>query len=130
MTVQERIRARVVPHLPPGETYVIAVPVLSGLLPGILQRYRILVVTDTRIHLFSARLFRIGDPKRLIETFPPGTAIEPGASYTRSALRVAFLQYNEIHVGHRRLWALFSYRHETQRAIEITQARGVPLADP
>ena len=112
MSYRDKIRARVVPHLPPGETYVVAFPAVGGIAPRLAHRHRVVVVTDRHVHLFSAGLWRLGDPKRLVATLPPGTVIESRPDFI----------YDEIHLAGERLWVMPAYDEDLQLAIAASRA--------
>lgn len=82
------------PLLPPGETYAAAVPAMGGITPRLAHRYRIVVVTDAHVHLFTAAWWRWGEPRRLLATLPPGTLLEPRRTFI----------YDEIAVADEILW--------------------------
>ena len=114
MSYRDKIRERVTPHLPPGECYVVAFPAVGGIAPRLAHRHRVVVVTDRGIHLYSAGLWRIGDPKRLLASLPPGTVLES---------RTDFI-HEEIHVAGERLWVSPPYQDDLREAIAAARALG------
>lgn len=114
MSTRAKIRARVTPRLPAGEQYVVGFPAVGGLTPRLAHRYRVVVVTDVRVHLFAAGWWKIGDSRRLISSLPPGTIIESKRSFI----------YEEIVIGPERLWVLPPYHEELSEAIAATSAFG------
>ena len=112
MSVRDRFRDRVSPHLPPGETYVVGFQASKGIAPSLSFIFRIVAVTDLRIHVFSASLWRVGQPRRLLASLPPGTAIEPKQH----------LLYEEIHLAGERLWVTPAYEDLLREAIAAPRA--------
>ena len=71
------VEARVALHIPAGERFVVAFQATIGHDPNPFRfRYRVVAVTDQRIHLFAARWLRSCDPGTLLASFPSGTTIE------------------------------------------------------
>jgi hypothetical protein len=97
---RQKIESRVTPFLPPGETYAAAVPAMGGITPKLAHRYRVVVVTNAHVHLYSANLWRWGKPRRLLATSPPGTLLEP----RRTSI------YEEITVAGEVLWVTLANR--------------------
>ena len=67
---------------------------VAGPVPWFAWRYRVVAVTDKRVHLYTAGLWRVCEPKRLIATLPPGTALV--------SERVFY--YEKVRFGEEQLW--------------------------
>lgn len=107
--VREKIAERVTPHLPRGEQYRIAFQAEKPLLGinGLLPRYRVIAVTDLRVHLFTSDLWSFCTPDTLLGT------------YSRRALihrRRVFLSH-EIHIGNEQLWVRMAWQDLLQEAL-------------
>jgi hypothetical protein len=111
VSLRDDIRARVTPHLPPGESYWAAVPAVKGIQPRLAFQLRVVAVTDVRIHVFSAGLWRIGDPKRLLTSLPPGTVLRPERA----------LHYDVLHLGGERLWVAPAYEDLLREAVTASE---------
>ena len=114
---EQKIRARVSPHLPPGETYRAAFQAGVGPHPRFAYRYRVVAVTDRSVHLFSASLWRACEPKRLVATLPPGTVIQS---------RREQLIYEVVHLAGERLWVTLAFQGLLRDAIEASHALAAP----
>ena len=112
MGLPEKIRARVSPHLPVGEAYVIALPAVGGIAARLAHRYRVIVVTDVRIHLFSAALWQVCKPKRLLASLPPGTVLEPRADF----------HYQVVHLAGEKLWIMPAWDDELRQAVAASRS--------
>ena len=115
MTTRPEIRALVAPHLPIGETFEAAFQATSGPHPKFAFRYRVVAVTNRRIHLFTAALWRVCQPKRLITTLPPGTVL---------ASRASHLIYEEVLLAGERLWVNLAWQDELSDAVLIAGRHG------
>ena len=105
----QQIESRVAPHVPEGERFAAAVQATVGHDPFHFGfRYRVVVVTDARIHLFTARIWRACDPSRLVASFPAGTRIER---------RRDRLVREEIWIGGHALSVTHAWRSELDMAI-------------
>lgn len=119
MSVRDRFRDRVTPHLPPGEEYVAGFQASKGIAPRLSFQFRIVAVTDVRIHVFAASLWRVGEPRRLLASLPPGAQIVP---------RQEFI-YDEVHLAGERLWVTPAYQGMLREAIDAASAHR-PLPNP
>lgn len=115
-----KVRAQVRAVLPAGETYVAAVPVIGGLkalpwLPNfnlfIPWKYRVVVVTDVHVHVYTAAWFSICKPKKLVMTLPQGTIL---------AAKSYKLQFNKtVWLGDEEYWVTFAQRNNL---LDVVQA--------
>ena len=111
MTTRQQIRSRVEPHLPPGELYITAFAAIGGIAPRLAHRYRVVAVTDQRVHLYRASWWSVGTPARLLATLPRGTVIETRRSFI----------YEEIYLAGERLWVTPAWQDELREAIDATE---------
>lgn len=110
--MQTKIRTRVSPHLPVGETHVAAFAAVAGPVPWLAWRHRVVAVTDKSVHLFTAALWRVCEPKKLIATLPHGTGL--------SSERDFF--YEKVYFGAERLWVLPAHQKFLREAIAASRA--------
>lgn len=66
---------------------------------GLAHRYRVVVVSNCNVHLYSAALFSICKPKRLLGTLPEGAPFESRRE----------LNYHILHLAGERLWVPFAH---------------------
>lgn len=66
------------------------------LFPSWLSGIGLSAVTETRIHVFSAELWRVGSPRRLLRSLPPGAVIKAEACF----------YYEIVDLAGERLWVL------------------------
>jgi len=111
MTTRAEVRQRVTPHLPPDEMYITAFAAVGGITPRLAHRYRVVAVTDQRVHLYKASWWRVGQPTRLLASLPPGTVIETRRSFI----------YDEIHLAGERLWVIPAWQDELREAVEASK---------
>jgi hypothetical protein len=119
MSARNRFRDRVTPCLPPGEEYVAGFQASKGIDPRLSFQFRIVAVTDVQIHVFSASLWRIGQPRKLLASLPPGTVIEPRQHFS----------YEEIHLAGERLWVSPAYQGMLREALAAIRSLR-PAAGP
>ncbi|MEZ5398240.1 MAG: hypothetical protein R2729_01140 [Bryobacteraceae bacterium] len=102
MAFREKIRDRALPHIPPDQTYRISFMAEMPLwgINGLLPRYRVVVVTDKRVHLFTARLWASCDPGELLGSWAPSALVYRGK----------ILFSHEIYLGNQQLWVRFAFR--------------------
>jgi hypothetical protein len=88
MAIRDKIRAKALPQLEPGEQVQAAFAaqtasqylMVLGVVPFLLtNKYRCVVVTDRRIALFDAGRWSMGNPKSLIASFPRATPLGPAS---------------------------------------------------
>lgn len=94
--------------LPPGERFVAAFPARGGFLVGLTMRYRVVVVSDRNVHLYTAAWFSICKPKRLVATMPIGAPLESQRE----------LNYHILHIAGERLWVPWAHWKEMREAID------------
>lgn len=108
-----QIESRVAPHVPDGERFAAAFQATVGHDPFHLGiRYRVVVVTDARVHLFTARIWRACDPSKLVASFPTGTRIERRRDH---------LVREEIWIGGHALSVTHAWRSELDAAITAAE---------
>lgn len=113
MPSQQKVRAGVLPFLPPGEEYRAAFAAEGGLLIGLAHRYRVVVVTDCNVHLYAAAWFSVCKPKRYLATHPAGQPL--------TSVRKPF--FNEVlHVAGERIWVRRPHHKDLFRAIDASRA--------
>lgn len=117
MTIRHKIRERVSPLLPPGETFAAAFPAVRGIVPRLAFKHRVVAVSDTRVHVFTADLWRVGTPRRLLTTLPAGTVI----TSERSSY------YEIVDLGGERLWVLPANQDLLSEAIDASLAARAAL---
>jgi hypothetical protein len=117
---EKKVRSRVRPALPPGETYAAAVQLHAGLVIAIGTmplriplRPRVLVVTDRNTHLFTGSWFSACKPKERIATLAPGAIIQPRRQHFQLEIEVEIL--GKAH------WTSLAWRNELQRVVEASQ---------
>lgn len=89
MSYRDKVRERVAPHVPPGETYLIAFPAAVGPAAGLPFTHRVVVVTDKGVHLFTAGWWRICDPKRLLASYHPAVLVQAKRVYLCDLIEIA-----------------------------------------
>lgn len=113
MVSPDKVRKGVIPHLPPGELYRAAFAAEGGFMIGLPYRFRVVVVTDRNVHLYSAAWFSICKPKRYLGTHPAGVPL----TTTRRLI------LNEVlHVAGERIWVRRPHHKDLRNAIEASRA--------
>ena len=108
-----------IPHLPPGEEYRAAFAAEGGFAIGMAHRYRVVVVTDCNVHLYSAAWFSICKPKRYLGTHPSGMPLVFGSKPI----------FNEVlHVAGERIWVRRPHHKDLREAIAASHALVHPVA--
>ncbi len=108
----EEIEQRVSPHLPPDELYAGAFQGAEGIAARLAWRFRVVAVTDVGIHVYSARMWRACNPKRLLSSHQLDAMIERP--------RKPFSLAHEIVVGDRRLWVTVAWGRDLSAAMAAT----------
>ena len=111
MVTRTQLRSRVGPHLPVGETYLASFSAVGGIAPRLAHRFRVVAVTDVRVHVYAASWWRTGEPRRLLASLPPGTVIESRRSFV----------YEEIQLAGERLWVTPAWQDNLREAIEASK---------
>lgn len=75
-----------------------------------------IAVTDQNIRRFSASLWRVCDPRRLLLLFPPGTSLE--------SRRVFY--YEQVRLADQQLWVLPPYHEFLHEALAATGGGHLP----
>jgi hypothetical protein len=112
-----RTERRVTPSLPAGERFVAAFQAGEGIAATLAFRYRVVVVTDRQIHVYSAKLWRVCDPGRLLSSHPHGAMVARPAQPLTLA--------REIYIGDRRLWVRAAFQRELADALLAATGRGL-----
>ena len=111
MRYHAKVRANCEPFLPTGEEFRAAFPAMGGPLIGMATRYRVVVVTNCHVHLYSAAWFSICKPKNYIRTHPLGW---PLVARNEPVLNKV------LHVAGERLWVKYAHHRELNDAIDAS----------
>jgi hypothetical protein len=96
VSLREKVRERVAPHLEEGEQLRTAFVGQTGPNPAFILltylvvfwvRHVVIAVTDRRVVVFSASMWKVGEPKKEIASFPPDTPLgDPSGLWAKVTL--------------------------------------------